>query len=176
MTNNLDVSSDKEQRHGNGRKYSNPKNCKDSTKILIEKGVRQGDPISSKLFTACLEEVYKNLDGENVGININGEYLNNLTFTAVMVVFRNAINNGPTATAIMPTINATTSNRYQPNHAIALAEWVPKSRLREGISQETSLGHGGRPSPSMSNFEKGPQAVMRRNLRAGVTQGWPPDP
>ena len=60
---------------------------KDSKKIPIEKGVRQGDTISPKLFTACLKEVFKNLEWENVGININGEYLNNLRFADDIVLF-----------------------------------------------------------------------------------------
>ena len=35
---------------------------RNSEKIPIIKGVRQGDAISPKLFTACLEEVFKNLN------------------------------------------------------------------------------------------------------------------
>ena len=53
---------------------------KDSDKIKIEKGVRQGDTISPKLFTACLESIFRKMDWEGKGININGEYLNHLRF------------------------------------------------------------------------------------------------
>ena len=49
-----------------------------SFKIL--KGVRQGDPISPKLFTAAMEDVFRNLDWQSKGIVINGEYLNHLRF------------------------------------------------------------------------------------------------
>ncbi|XP_068209394.1 uncharacterized protein [Palaemon carinicauda] len=59
---------------------------KDSRKLLIVKGLRQGDSVSSKLFTACLE-YFKNLDRENVGININGKYLNNSGFADDIVLF-----------------------------------------------------------------------------------------
>ena len=59
---------------------------KDSERIPIGKGVRQGDTISPKLFTACLEEVFKNLEWENVGIKIDGEYLNNLRFADDIVL------------------------------------------------------------------------------------------
>ena len=42
--------------------------------------MRQGDPISPKLFTATLQEVFKNAQLEEKGINIDGEKLSNLRF------------------------------------------------------------------------------------------------
>ncbi|GBP53971.1 Retrovirus-related Pol polyprotein from type-2 retrotransposable element R2DM; Endonuclease [Eumeta japonica] len=42
----------------------------------IEKGVRQGDPVSPKLFSAALEMIFRNLDWNKNGLNINGENLN----------------------------------------------------------------------------------------------------
>ena len=36
--------------------------------------------LSSELFTVVFEEVFKNLEWEEAGIQINGEYLNNLKF------------------------------------------------------------------------------------------------
>ena len=39
------------------------------------------------MFTACLEEVFKNLDWEDKGICIEGEYLNNLRFADDIVLF-----------------------------------------------------------------------------------------
>ena len=60
---------------------------KESEKIPIKKGVRQGDTISPKLFTACLEDIFRNLDWDNKGININGEHLNNLRFADDIVLF-----------------------------------------------------------------------------------------
>ena len=44
-------------------------------KTPIEKGVRQGDPISPKLFTACLEMVFRRMNWDS-GVSINGERLN----------------------------------------------------------------------------------------------------
>ncbi len=41
-----------------------------SRKIPIKKGVRQGDTISPKLLTACLDEVFKNLEWEDIGLKI----------------------------------------------------------------------------------------------------------
>ena len=53
---------------------------KDSEKINIQKGVRQGDTMSPKLFTAVLEGVFQTLNWEEVGLKINGEYLSHLRF------------------------------------------------------------------------------------------------
>ena len=41
--------------------------------------MRQGDPISPKLFTAVIEEIFKKADLDK-GINIDGERLKNLRF------------------------------------------------------------------------------------------------
>ena len=46
----------------------------------ILKGVRQGDPISPKLFTAAMEDVFRNLDWSSLGIVVDGEHLTHLRF------------------------------------------------------------------------------------------------
>ena len=51
---------------------------KDSEKIRIKRGVRQGDTISPKLFTATLESIFRRLNWENKGVKIAGEFLTNL--------------------------------------------------------------------------------------------------
>lgn len=53
----------------------------------IERGVRQGDPISPKLFTAVLEQIYRNLDWSQYGLNIDGESLSHLKFADDLVLF-----------------------------------------------------------------------------------------
>ncbi|KAI8433390.1 hypothetical protein MSG28_015430 [Choristoneura fumiferana] len=52
----------------------------------LNRGVRQGDVISPKLFTAALEDAFKILNREGQGININGEYFNHFRFADDIVV------------------------------------------------------------------------------------------
>ena len=60
-------------------------------RIPIGKGVRQGDPISPKLFTACLEMVFREIKW-NGGVNINGEQLSHLRFADdVVLIARNSV-------------------------------------------------------------------------------------
>ncbi|XP_072016915.1 uncharacterized protein [Amphiura filiformis] len=51
-----------------------------SKKVRIERGVRQGDTLSPKIFTAALEEVLKKSNLERKGISIDGEILTDLRF------------------------------------------------------------------------------------------------
>lgn len=60
---------------------------REGLEFRVEKGVRQGDPLSPKLFSAVLETVFRRLDWENKGIKINGEYLSHLRFADDIVVF-----------------------------------------------------------------------------------------
>ena len=53
---------------------------KESEKIRNKRGVRQGDTISPKLFTATLESIFRRLNWENMGVKIDGEFLSNLRF------------------------------------------------------------------------------------------------
>ena len=53
---------------------------KESEKIRIKRGVRQGDTISPKLYTATLESIYRRLNWENKGVKIDGEFLSHLRF------------------------------------------------------------------------------------------------
>ena len=53
---------------------------KESEKVRIKRGVRQGDTVSPKLFTATLESVFRRLNRENKGVKIDGEFLSNLRF------------------------------------------------------------------------------------------------
>uniref|UniRef100_K7F154 Reverse transcriptase domain-containing protein n=1 Tax=Pelodiscus sinensis TaxID=13735 RepID=K7F154_PELSI len=60
-------------------------------RIPIEKGVKQGDMISPKLFTACFEMVMNKINWRS-GVNINGERLSHLRFTDDIVLITESTN------------------------------------------------------------------------------------
>lgn len=53
----------------------------------IQKGVRQGDPLSPKLFSAVLEMIFRNFEWETLGLNIDGRTLTHLRFADDIVLF-----------------------------------------------------------------------------------------
>lgn len=58
-----------------------------SLEYPVRRGVRQGDPISPKLFPAVLETVFRSLEWNNKGVKIDGEFLSHLRFADDIVVF-----------------------------------------------------------------------------------------
>ena len=52
----------------------------DSEPFQLKRGVRQGDTSSPKLFTACLERAFQQLNWSEKGIRIDGEHLSHLRF------------------------------------------------------------------------------------------------
>ena len=59
----------------------------DSKPFPLARGVRQGDTSSPKLFTACLEKIFRKLDWSLSGIKIDGEYLSHLRFADDIILF-----------------------------------------------------------------------------------------
>lgn len=53
----------------------------------VERGVRQGDPLSPRIFIAILETVLSDLDWTKKGIYIQGKYLSHLRFADDLVLF-----------------------------------------------------------------------------------------
>lgn len=66
---------------------------KEGPRIQIERGVRQGDPVSPKLFTAVLEEVFRQLNWDRYGLMINGENLSHLRFADDLIIFSHSKDN-----------------------------------------------------------------------------------
>lgn len=52
----------------------------------IRRGVRQGDPISPRIFIAVLESIISELDWKNCGLSIEGRYLSHLRFADDLVL------------------------------------------------------------------------------------------
>ena len=62
---------------------------KETNKIYIRRGARQGDTILPKLFTAALESVFRRLTWETRGLKIDGEYLSHLRFADDILICAN---------------------------------------------------------------------------------------
>lgn len=62
-----------------------------TNKIKVTRGVRQGDTISPKLFTLALEDVFRTLDWESKGLNIDGRYLSHLRFADDVVLISSSV-------------------------------------------------------------------------------------
>ena len=62
---------------------------KESNKINIRRGVRQGDTISPKLFKAAFESIFTRLTWETRGLKIDGEYLSHLRFADDILICAN---------------------------------------------------------------------------------------
>ena len=61
---------------------------REGDEFKIERRVRQGDPLSRKLFTSLLEDIFQELDWESkYGIKLNGFRLTNLRFADNVVLF-----------------------------------------------------------------------------------------
>lgn len=60
---------------------------REGAEFPINRGARQGDPLSPKIFTVVLESIFRNLDWEEKGLRIDGEFLSHLRFADDIVVF-----------------------------------------------------------------------------------------
>ena len=63
---------------------------KESNKINIRRGLRQGDTISPKLFMAALESIFRRPTWETRGLKLDGEYLCHLRSADDILICANA--------------------------------------------------------------------------------------
>uniref|UniRef100_A0A7I4XRF4 Reverse transcriptase domain-containing protein n=1 Tax=Haemonchus contortus TaxID=6289 RepID=A0A7I4XRF4_HAECO len=59
--------------------------------VNVKRGVRQGDTISSKLFSAALENITRHLEWEDLGVKIDGCFLHHLRFADDIVLITSNI-------------------------------------------------------------------------------------
>ena len=64
-----------------------------SEEIKILKGVRQGDPLSPKLFTATIQDAFRKKELEERGLNIDGENLSELRFADDIALITTTVRN-----------------------------------------------------------------------------------
>ena len=61
--------------------------------IKILKGVRQGDPLSRKLFTATIQDTFRKIELEERGLNLDGENLSELRFADDIALITTTVRN-----------------------------------------------------------------------------------
>uniref|UniRef100_A0A7I4YCE4 Reverse transcriptase domain-containing protein n=1 Tax=Haemonchus contortus TaxID=6289 RepID=A0A7I4YCE4_HAECO len=54
--------------------------------VNVKRGVRQGDTISPKLFSAALENIMRHLEWEHLGVEVDGRFLHHLRFVDDIVL------------------------------------------------------------------------------------------
>lgn len=60
---------------------------KPGEKFKLQRGVKQGDPMSPKLFNVVLESIFRTLKWNNHGLNIDGKMLSNLRYADDIALF-----------------------------------------------------------------------------------------
>ena len=65
---------------------------KDVSQIVrIDRGVRQGDTMSPKMFTAAMEDIFRKLPLDERGFNVDGEKLTDLRFADDVALIANSV-------------------------------------------------------------------------------------
>ncbi|GBP74681.1 Retrovirus-related Pol polyprotein from type-2 retrotransposable element R2DM; Endonuclease [Eumeta japonica] len=96
----------------------------------IERGVRQGDPLSLKLFSEVLENVFRKLYWNHYGSDIDGRKLNHLRFADDIILFEEnpsklqiiieELNNESNKVGLSININKTKLLTYSENQEISI--------------------------------------------------------
>ncbi|KAK6764118.1 hypothetical protein RB195_024442 [Necator americanus] len=60
--------------------------------IDVKRGIRQGDAISPKIFSATLENVMRGLEYDDMGVKVDGRHLHHLRFADDIVLTTSSIN------------------------------------------------------------------------------------
>ncbi|XP_052737833.1 putative uncharacterized transposon-derived protein F52C9.6 isoform X1 [Bicyclus anynana] len=137
--------------------------------IQLQRGVRQGDVISPKLFTAALEDVFKLLDWDGLGININGEYITQLRFADDVVIMAQTLDDLSTMLNDLSSVSQQVGlkmnmgkTKIMCNAHVSLHPVIVENAALEIVDEYIYLGH--MIQLGRSNFEK---EVNRR-----IQLGW----
>ena len=135
---------------------------------MIKKGVRQGDTISPKLFTATLEGIFKTLDWSQKGININGEHMNHLRFADDIVTISSNLSELETMLQELDEASRVTGLKMNMKKTKVMTglETVPKIVKVKGVEIEqveeyVYLGQ------RFSLRDKNQDSEIRRRIKAG---------
>lgn len=119
----------------------------ETSPFRVEQGVRQGDTISPKLFTNLVEYMFKKIDIDDMGININGEMLSHLRFADDFVMTSDSLDKAVEALSRLASASQQVGLKINTSKTQFMTNLVPNSNLLiEGkdIQQVTSykyLGH-----------------------------------
>ncbi len=111
--------------------------------VPIGKGVRQGDTISPKLFTAALQWVMKSLDWNERGIRVDGRFLSNLRFADDIVLFSSSINEAETMLKELNEVGKTIGLRINRKKT---------QFMKNGLIEDTELKLEGSPITETSSY------------------------
>lgn len=116
-------------------------------KFKIQRGVRQGDTISPKLFTTLLEYMFKNIELEGLGINIDGKDLNHLRFADDIILISDCLGKAEEMLSKLTSASHKVGLKINPTKTEFMTNLVPSRNLLvqgKEILQVTSykyLGH-----------------------------------
>ena len=102
----------------------------------IEKGVKQGDSISPKLFSAVLEKAMSKLNWVEKGIQVLGKRLNNLRFADDIVLFANNIDELQVLVNELALVCSEVGLKMNIDKTkIMINEWTPEGCISAGNTQ-----------------------------------------
>jgi endonuclease/exonuclease/phosphatase family metal-dependent hydrolase len=137
--------------------YENATSCielhEKTDKFKIGRGVRQGDTISPKLFTAALEGIFKKLNWSKMGININGKFLSHLRFADDIILFAT---NKRQLQKMLTQLN-------EKSQKIGLKMNLSKTKIMTNIEDDTIIKIGNEVIEVVENYK-----YLGHNLKLGL--------
>ena len=134
-----------------------------SEKIPILRGLRQGDRISPKSFTATIQEVFENAQLQEKGINIDRENLSNVRFADDVALTTEDVKN------IEHQLNTVNEESLQ----IGLKTHRGKTKFMTNINTTDNIQINVTEIEKMTNYEYlGQTIAMEQEVSIRITAGW----